>query len=109
MESPPIACSLSASDYRERLAAITEVGASSLINVDERLAETVMRFRFSSESRDKLQTIVSKEAECCAFLDLSLTTSNDELVLRLVAPDEARPIVDDLVGSLRGGGMQRTS
>lgn len=101
MASAPIACSLSSADYRRRLAAISEVGSSALIEVEERARETVMRFRHSSETRDKLRTIVAQEAECCAFLDLSLEADDDELVLTLRAPEEARPIVDDLIGSFR--------
>lgn len=102
MASPPIACSLSAADYRERLAAISEVGASSLIDVDERPGVTVLRFRSSIETRDQLRTIVSQEAACCAFLDLSLDASDEEIVLTLAAPEEARPIVEDLIRSFRG-------
>lgn len=101
MASPPIACSLSAADYRERLAAISEIGSSSLITVQEGPRETVMRFRHASETRDKLRMIVSQEAKCCAFLDLSLRTLKDELVLTLRAPEEARPIVDDVIRSFR--------
>jgi hypothetical protein len=107
MGSPQIACSLSAGDYRERLAAVSEVGASSLIDIEEHGRETVLRFRSSTEARDKLEMIVSQEAECCAFLDLSLVTSGEELVLTLVAPEEARPIVDDLIGSFRGAESRR--
>jgi hypothetical protein len=103
MALPPIACSLSAAEYRERLAAISRVGGSSLIDVEERTHQTVLHFRYSTKTRDELQSIVAQEAACCAFLDLSLGTSNEELVLRVAAPEEARPIVDDLVRSFRGG------
>ena len=44
-----------------------------------------------------------QEADCCAFLDLSLETSDEELLLTLAAPEEARLIVDDLVRSFRSG------
>jgi hypothetical protein len=71
MALPPIACSLSAAEYRERLAAISKVGGSSLINVEERPRHTVLHFRYSAKTRDELQTIVAQEATCCAFLDLS--------------------------------------
>jgi hypothetical protein len=103
MASSPIACSLSAAEYGERLAAISRVGGSSLINVEERPRQTVLHFRYSTKTRDELQTIVAQEADCCAFLDLSLETSDEELVLTLTAPEEARLIVDDLVRSFRGG------
>jgi hypothetical protein len=103
MALPPIACSLSAAEYRERLAAISKVGGSSLISAEERPHHTVLHFRYSAKTRDELQTIVAQEAACCAFLDLSLGTSDEELVLRIAAPEEVRAIVDDLVRSFRGG------
>jgi hypothetical protein len=103
MASSPITCSLSAAEYDVRLAAISRVGGSSLINVEERPRQTVLHFRYSTKTRDELQTIVAQEADCCAFLDLSLETSDEELVLTLAAPEEARLIVDDLVRSFRGG------
>jgi hypothetical protein len=102
MASAPIACSLSAVDYRERLADIAEVGRSSLIDVEERPHESVLRFRNSPSTRDGLRQIVSKEAACCAFLDLSLRASDTELVLTVRGPAEARPIVSDLIRSFRG-------
>jgi hypothetical protein len=102
VEAIPIACSLSAADYRERLAAIAEVGASSLLGIERRSDARVLRFRPSTETDERLRAIVAAEAECCAFLDLSLAATNDELVLTIVGPDEATPIVDDLVASFRG-------
>jgi hypothetical protein len=103
MASHPIACSLSAAEYGERLAAIARAGGLSLVKVEERPRQTVLHFRYSTKTRDELQTIVAQEADCCAFLDLSLETSDEELVLTLTAPEEARLIVDDLVRSFRGG------
>ena len=102
MASPPIACSLSAVDHRERLAEIAEVGRSSLIDVEEHPHESVLRFRNSPSALDGLRQIVSKEAACCAFLDLSLRASDTELVLTLRAPADARHIVSDLIRSFRG-------
>lgn len=102
MASVPIACSLSAADYRERLAEVAEVGRSSLIEVEERPNEIVLHFRHSPSTQDRLRTIVSQEAACCAFLDLSLRATDTELVLTLRAPEAARPIVTDLIQSFRG-------
>jgi hypothetical protein len=102
MASPPIACSLSAADYRERLAEVAEVGRSSLIEVKELPNESVLHFRYPASTRDRLRAIVSQEAACCAFLDLSLRASDTELVLTLRAPAEARPIVADLIRRFRG-------
>ena len=100
MASPPIACSLSAADYRERLDEIAEVG--SLIDVEERPHESVLRFRNSPSALDRLREIVSKEAACCAFLSLALRASDSEVVLTVRGPAGARPVVSDLIRSFRG-------
>lgn len=100
--SPPIACSLSAADYRERLDEIAEVGRSSLIDVEERPHESVLRFRNSPSALDRLREIVSKEAACCAFLSLALRASDSEVVLTVRGPAGARPVVSDLIRSFRG-------
>lgn len=102
MASPPIACSLSAADYRERLDEIAEVGRSSLIDVEERPHEGVLRFRNSPSALDRLREIVSKEAACCAFLSLALRASDSEVVLTVRGPAGARPVVSDLIRSFRG-------
>ena len=100
MASPPIACSLSAADYRERLDEIAEVG--SLIDVEERPHESVLRFQNSPSALDRLREIVSKEAACCAFLSLALRASDSEVVLTVRGPAGARPVVSDLIRSFRG-------
>jgi hypothetical protein len=72
------------------------------IEVKELPNESVLHFRYSASTRDRLRAIVSQEAACCAFLDLSLRDSDTELVLTLRAPAEARPIVADLIRRFRG-------
>jgi hypothetical protein len=99
----PVLGLFSSAGLADRLAVISKVGTSSLIDVEERPRETVLHFRYSTGTRDELHTIVSQEAACCAFLNLSLGISDEELILTLAAPEEARLIVDDLVRSFRGG------
>jgi hypothetical protein len=89
-------------DYRKRLRDIAEVGRSSLTEVEELPYETVLHFRPSVSTADRLQTIVTQEAACCAFLDLSLRASDSDLVLTVRAPEAAGPIVTDLIRSFRG-------
>jgi hypothetical protein len=102
MASPPIACSLSTVDYRERLEEIAEIGRASLTEVEEHPHETVLHFRPSVSTADRLQSIVSQEAACCAFLDMSLRAGGSDLVLTVRAPEAARPIVTDLIRTFRG-------
>ena len=43
------------------------------------------------------------ESECCAFLDFDLRSRDDELELRVTAPDGAEAIADDLVQAFAEG------
>jgi hypothetical protein len=98
----PIACSLTGAEMSGRLADMAELGRKSLIGVDDASAEPVVRFRDDTETRQRLETIVAAEAQCCAFLDLDLQQGLDGLELTLRGPEAAAPIVRDLVAAFRG-------
>lgn len=101
-EGTPIACSLGASDLRQRLDEIAEVGASSLIERSADGERHLLRFRSDAETRRRLEAIVVAEAKCCSFLDLSLEERGGELVLSVSAPQEGQPIADDLAAAFAG-------
>jgi hypothetical protein len=107
MTVAPIACSLSAADYRARLASIAAVGARALISVevDRDGASGVLRFRDEPEIRAALREVVDGEAECCPFLDLRLTERGGGLELSIGGPPEAWPVVEDLLGTFDGGAV----
>jgi hypothetical protein len=101
-EQTPIACSLTADDYRRRLESIRKVGHESLLSVNESAAGIALRFRNSHGTRSDLRTIVDAEASCCPFLSLRVDETADELILTVTAPPEAAPVVADLVRSFQG-------
>jgi len=82
----PIACSLSPGDLQSRLDEITQLGTESLIAHKTDEDRHLLRFRNNTETRRRLEVLVAAEAQCCPFLDLSLTESDDELILTVVAP-----------------------
>jgi pentose-5-phosphate-3-epimerase len=90
----PIACSLDASALEQRLAAIAEVGAESLVEHVEESGRHVLRFQRDARSRERLEGIVAAEAACCAFLDLSLDDDGDHLILSVAAPEAGQPTAD---------------
>jgi hypothetical protein len=92
----PVACSLGASALEQRLAAIADIGAESLVSRETRGDQRLLRFRSSSKTRRRLEGIVAAEAECCSFLDLSLTEKDGELVLSIAAPEAGQSIADEL-------------
>ncbi len=103
-DTTPVACSLSVGDLRQRLAAIAEVGAGSLISRDTEGGNHILRFRASATARRQLKHIIAAEAECCSLLDLSLSEEDDELTLSIAAPKEAQAIADELAGAFAGQG-----
>ncbi len=92
----PIACSLGAGELEQRLAAIAEIGAESLVSHEVEGDRHLLRFRADANTRRRLEGIVAAEAECCSFLDLSLGEDGDELVLSIAAPEDGRAIADGL-------------
>ena len=72
MKELPIVCSLAAGELEERLAAISSLGADALIAHDRDGSHWRLRFRADAETRRRLKAIVAAEAQCCAFLDLTL-------------------------------------
>lgn len=95
----PVACSLGAGGLEQRLAAIAEVGADSLIDRSAEGGRHLLRFRSDTTTRRRLEDIVAAEAECCSFLDLSLVEEGNELVLSIAAPGDGQAIADELAGA----------
>jgi hypothetical protein len=98
-EALPIACSLDADDLEQRLAAIAELGAESLLGHETEGPRHLLRFRSVAATRKRLEEIVAAEAACCAFLDLKLEERGQELVLSIEGPAEAQPMADGLAAT----------
>jgi hypothetical protein len=98
----PIACTLGAGDLQRRLAAMAALGADALVHAGAVDGLHVLRFRAGTAIRERLETIVAAEADCCPFLDIALTEDDGELVLTIAAPEEARPVAGDLARAFAG-------
>lgn len=92
----PIACSLGAGELQQRLAAIAEVGASSLLSRAMHDESHLLRFRPDPGTRRQLEGIIAAEADCCAFLNLSLHEDEGALVMSITAPKDAQALADGL-------------
>jgi hypothetical protein len=103
MDEPTTACSLGAEDYRKRLSSIRALGEVAFLGVEARPDGAVLSFRDSDQVRAELSSIVEAEAACCSFLDLSLRSEPDRLILTISSPPGAMPVVRDLTASFRGG------
>jgi AcrR family transcriptional regulator len=98
----PVACSLGGDALEERLAAIAEIGADSLISRHTESGRHLLCFRADAATRRRLEEIVAAEAECCSSLELSLDRKGDELVLAIAAPRQAQALADGLAGAFAG-------
>ena len=98
-DESPIACSLNPGDLQRRLGEIARLGAESLLTRRTERDHQVLRFRNDAETRQRLEAIVAAEAQCCSFLDLSLTADGDELVLSIGAPAGAEPVAEQLANA----------
>ena len=95
----PIACSLTTDELPARLAEIRAIGADALLHVD---SGGTLHFRNDAGTRARLEEIVAAESECCGFLVFSLLADDDELELRITAPEGAEPVADELVHAFGG-------
>jgi hypothetical protein len=102
-EPEPIACSLGPTDMRRRLAEIATLAGRSLIAAETNDGIRLLRFRDDDETRRRLTAIVAAEGECCPFLDLQVTADNQELLLSITAPDDAKPVIDQLAAAFVAG------
>jgi len=98
----PVVCSLGAGDLQERLAEIAMIGVEALIDRSSAEGVHLLRFRSNPESRSRLEEIVAAEAQCCAFLDLSLREEGDDLLLSIAAPDAGQETADALAAAFCG-------
>jgi len=98
----PIACRLGADDLETRRDQLAALGRKSLISVDRRESGgVVLSFKSDPETRAELDRIVAAEAECCAFLQLTIT-GDERLELRIDGPSDAAGAIEDLVGAFAG-------
>lgn len=98
-DGDPAACSLGPGALKQRLAAIAEIGADSLISSQAEDGRRLLRFRADAATRKRLEEIVAAEAECCSSLELSLDQDAGELILSIAAPRHAQALADGLAGA----------
>lgn len=104
-EPLPIACSLDADDYATRLAKIRAVAEGSLVRSERHAngAGADLYFREDKDTYRRLHEVIQAEAKCCAFLDLGLEVEGGNLRLSISGPEDAAPVVHDLVQSFESG------
>ncbi|MCZ4492621.1 MAG: hypothetical protein JWP53_1552 [Conexibacter sp.] len=98
----PIACSLDATELPKRLAEMTNLGQAALIDAQNDATSAQLRFAAGTGVRDRIEFVVAAESRCCAFLDMTITDEPDTIVLTIEAPEDAGPVLAELVDAFRG-------
>ena len=92
--TPPIACTLTGPQYRERAADIAHLARAALR--DRRRIDGGVRLTFDAAARKRVEALVAAEAECCPFLTLDLRAVAGSLVLDVTGPAAAAPVIEEL-------------
>ncbi len=98
----PIACSLTATELPQRLAEMSDLGRVALIDAQTDATRAELRFAAGTGVRARVDAVVAAESQCCAFLDMAVTDEPDTIVLTIHAPEDAEPVLAELVDAFRG-------
>jgi hypothetical protein len=93
---PPIACTLSPAEYRNRTGELAALAARALRSRDRTAGGERLVFEDSPETERELRAAVAAESRCCAFLRMDLRRADEGLVLDIAGPKDARPIIAEL-------------
>jgi hypothetical protein len=94
----PIACSLDATELPKRLAEMSSLGQAALIDAQDDATSAELRFAAGTGVRARID---AAESQCCAFLDMTITDEPDTIVLTIEAPEDAGPVLAELVDTFR--------
>ena len=93
MAAAPIACMLSGSDFKERLAEIAKLNGKWLRGL--RRDGLRLQLTYDRKARPAVERMVAQEQACCPFfLAFELVEKNGALMLDIIAPEEAREAAD---------------
>jgi hypothetical protein len=92
----PIACSLSSTDYVERIDQLAALRRDALL--DRSPVEGGQRLVFVDAPgiEAALRAAMEAEATCCSFLSLTLERDGSRLLLDVTGPETAQPLIAEL-------------
>lgn len=96
----PIACTLSAGDFKLRLAAIAELNAKSLQSAERDGLR--LQLVYDRNAREEVEHMVNRERDCCAFLTFEIHEQERQILVLIGASEEAREAAESLFDQLSG-------
>ena len=94
-----IACSLQEAELRERLAEMATLGNEALVDARRQATRAELRFATKAGVRGRVEAIVAAESKCCPFLTMRVSDEQDAVLLTIDAPEDAKPVLDELVAA----------
>jgi hypothetical protein len=94
MTSEPIACTLTPDGMTARRALIDALSADGLLHRAATDAGLRVRLRDTPDIERRTRELIAAESSCCAFLTFDLQRADDALVLDIIGPPDARPVLD---------------
>lgn len=106
----PIACTLAAGAYQERVAWIAKLNRSALRS--NRREGTRLVLTYNPGAAARVREMVHRERQCCAFLDFELREDESSASLIITAPEAVQNALDAvfdpfLTASNSAGGCTR--
>ncbi len=98
----PIACTLGAEDYKERLAWIAELNRRSLRG--DRQEGLRLELTYAASAAGEVRQLVQRESHCCPFFAFDLQADAASVRLAITAPPEARDAAHLLFEHFRARG-----
>ncbi|TCU68274.1 hypothetical protein EDE08_109327 [Bradyrhizobium sp. R2.2-H] len=86
-EKPPIACTLSAGDFKERTTWIRDLARETLR--EARLEGLTLHLTYAPSAAGRVREMVRKEQACCGFMQFDLRESASGVHLSITAPEDA--------------------
>ena len=94
-----LACSLSDLEIRERRRLVRADLLPQLRSLTE--TDAGIEVSFTADARDKVDTFIDLEQQCCGFLQFEVTRTDDEVKVNVTAPEEARETLKLIVSAFR--------
>jgi hypothetical protein len=92
VDEKPIVCTLTAADFKSRLAWIADLNRDALL--EKRRSDLRLEMTYAPRAAARLREMVRREQECCAFLAFDVREAPDAVHLTITAPAEAREAAD---------------
>jgi hypothetical protein len=98
---PPIACTLTEAELRERRRTILDSVRNAALDVTPLPLGYAYRFNSTSEMLAELVRLVELERQCCPFLTFRITVPADRqpLCLDITGPPDAKAVIAGFFGS----------